>query len=178
MPLPCLLQVYAVTFTDPQLEANPTTPGMKYRHYSPSTPLVLLEPPTQSKEWPPPGWTQWVEGQVQAQHQVYGLGCSLVVMRTTLPLGTPVGWVGGEPCKRTESPSAPTLMSAIGHGCVYQYCLGNDSDQVAHNLFAALREVDGCGVAAMIVEGCVPEGAGLAVMNRLRKAATSIVAAK
>jgi L-threonylcarbamoyladenylate synthase len=58
---------------------------------------------------------------------------------------------------------------------VYQYSLGNTSEQVAQNLFAALREVDGCDVTVMVVEGCVAEGAGLAVMNRLRKAAASIV---
>ncbi|GLI64207.1 hypothetical protein VaNZ11_007399, partial [Volvox africanus] len=38
------LLLYRRDFVDPQLEAAPSTPGMKYRHYSPSAPVVLLDP--------------------------------------------------------------------------------------------------------------------------------------
>jgi hypothetical protein len=41
-----LHQVYQRDFTDQQLEDTPTTPGMKYRHYSPHAPLLLLDPTT------------------------------------------------------------------------------------------------------------------------------------
>jgi L-threonylcarbamoyladenylate synthase len=41
-----VIQVYQRDFTDKQLEATPTTPGMKYRHYSPTAPLLLLDPTT------------------------------------------------------------------------------------------------------------------------------------
>jgi hypothetical protein len=35
--------VYRRHFTDTVLEAAPTTPGMKYRHYSPAAPVTLLD---------------------------------------------------------------------------------------------------------------------------------------
>jgi len=41
---------------------------------------------------------------------------------------------------------------------------------IARNLFRVLREVDAHGVDVIIAEGIPPEGLGLAVMNRLRKA--------
>eukprot|EP00201_Polytomella_parva_P004399 CAMPEP_0175078646 /NCGR_PEP_ID=MMETSP0052_2-20121109/24270_1 /TAXON_ID=51329 ORGANISM="Polytomella parva, Strain SAG 63-3" /NCGR_SAMPLE_ID=MMETSP0052_2 /ASSEMBLY_ACC=CAM_ASM_000194 /LENGTH=450 /DNA_ID=CAMNT_0016348663 /DNA_START=76 /DNA_END=1425 /DNA_ORIENTATION=+ len=37
------LQVYKRDFSDAKLEQNPTTPGMKYRHYSPTAPVLLLD---------------------------------------------------------------------------------------------------------------------------------------
>lgn len=36
------LRVYHRDFTNPSMEQTPTTPGMKYRHYSPSVPLYLF----------------------------------------------------------------------------------------------------------------------------------------
>ncbi|MEW5306626.1 MAG: hypothetical protein WDW36_009080 [Sanguina aurantia] len=38
------LQVYRRDFVDAALEAAPTTPGMKYRHYSPDAQVVLIDP--------------------------------------------------------------------------------------------------------------------------------------
>ncbi|PNH10570.1 tRNA threonylcarbamoyladenosine biosynthesis protein sua5 [Tetrabaena socialis] len=46
LPYPGLegLQVYRRDFVDEALEAAPSTPGMKYRHYSPVAPVWLLDP--------------------------------------------------------------------------------------------------------------------------------------
>ncbi|MEM4704817.1 MAG: L-threonylcarbamoyladenylate synthase [Candidatus Bathyarchaeia archaeon] len=51
--------------------------------------------------------------------------------------------------------------------------LGSRKDlaSVAHNLFRVLREVDATGVDVIVAEGVPLEGLGLAVMNRLRRAA-------
>ncbi|MEW5316566.1 MAG: hypothetical protein WDW38_007933 [Sanguina aurantia] len=38
------LQVYRRDFVDAALEAAPTTPGMKYRHYSPDAQVILIDP--------------------------------------------------------------------------------------------------------------------------------------
>jgi L-threonylcarbamoyladenylate synthase len=46
-----------------------------------------------------------------------------------------------------------------------------DSLTIARNLFRLLREFDREKVDIIIAEGIVPEGLGLAVMNRLRRAA-------
>lgn len=47
----------------------------------------------------------------------------------------------------------------------------DDVKVIAHNLFKILREFDKEGVDMIIVEGIAPRGLGLAVMNRLRRAA-------
>jgi L-threonylcarbamoyladenylate synthase len=53
-------------------------------------------------------------------------------------------------------------------------CIGSRSNlyEVAHNLFSTLRLIDSLGVDIAIVEGFKELGLGLAIMNRLRKAAT------
>ena len=50
-----------------------------------------------------------------------------------------------------------------------------DMKSVAKNLFMILREFDGEGVDLIISEGFPTEGLGLAIMNRLRKAAKTII---
>ena len=51
--------------------------------------------------------------------------------------------------------------------------LGNKErpEEVAHRLFALLREMDEQGMEAIFSEVMPPEGVGLAVMNRLGRAA-------
>ena len=44
-------------------------------------------------------------------------------------------------------------------------------EQAARRLYAALREFDARGIGRIWAEGCPPEGIGLALMNRLAKAA-------
>ena len=46
---------------------------------------------------------------------------------------------------------------------------------IAHGLFHALRELDNQAAEIVIVEGISEENEGLAVMNRLRKAASEII---
>lgn len=53
--------------------------------------------------------------------------------------------------------------------------MGTKSDEVARNLFRMLREMDRIGVDVIVVEGVEEKGRGLAVMNRLRKAASQFI---
>lgn len=53
--------------------------------------------------------------------------------------------------------------------------LGTGGEEISRRLFAKLRELDGCGVERILVEGVEGAHEGLAVMNRLRKAAGVIV---
>jgi L-threonylcarbamoyladenylate synthase len=46
-----------------------------------------------------------------------------------------------------------------------------DPAAIASRLFAALRQLDELGVDVILAEGIEPRGLGLAVMNRLRRAA-------
>lgn len=50
--------------------------------------------------------------------------------------------------------------------------LGKKGEDIQRNLFSALRDADGKGVDLIFVEGIGEEGEGLAIMNRLSKAAT------
>lgn len=49
--------------------------------------------------------------------------------------------------------------------------LGNKLDEVARNLFESLRALDDKGVDVILSEGFCEEGIGVAIMNRLKKAA-------
>ncbi|ACS90461.1 MULTISPECIES: L-threonylcarbamoyladenylate synthase [Thermococcus] len=49
--------------------------------------------------------------------------------------------------------------------------IGENEEEIARNLFKALRELDKSGVNVILAEGIEERGLGLAVMNRLKKAA-------
>ncbi|KPU62622.1 hypothetical protein EP1X_07965 [Thermococcus sp. EP1] len=49
--------------------------------------------------------------------------------------------------------------------------IGESEEEIARNLFKALRELDKSGVEIILAEGIAEHGLGLAVMNRLKKAA-------
>ena len=54
----------------------------------------------------------------------------------------------------------------------YKKCIsyGNTLEDIAHNIFKILREVDNYNVDLVIIEGVEKEGLGLAIMNRLIRA--------
>jgi L-threonylcarbamoyladenylate synthase len=52
---------------------------------------------------------------------------------------------------------------------------GGDHAGVAAELYGALRKMDMLGVDLILAEGVEPEGMGLAVANRLRRAAEKII---
>ena len=68
----------------------------------------------------------------------------------------------------------PNLFAGV---MVLEFVLGSCEQPVvvARELFRALRMVDEAGVQAVVVEGVRDCDEGLAVMNRLRKAATRVV---
>ncbi|GIL72269.1 hypothetical protein Vretimale_431 [Volvox reticuliferus] len=275
------LLLYHRDFVDPQLEAAPSTPGMKYRHYSPSAPVILLDPgdaplASVSDEELMARLQRGVEG-LLAEFSEHGLqatvtndnngvlrleelqlgkgrgsnrdsnpwneGPKLVGLLRTSLLGLPPGPLQGAtmtppslpppgqsnctsggfpivlpPCKQQPampSQSTPTArvvietdfvtgsapgggvgepnllnqdaldmeehrnpMTVIEPHTRYEYVLGHVSRpaEVASELFAALRHMDEVGVAVIVVEGVRDAGTGVAVMNRLRKAASRIMA--
>lgn len=54
-------------------------------------------------------------------------------------------------------------------------CVGRDASAFGRNIFRVLRELDDEGVDIILSEGLEDIGLGLAVMNRLRKAASEII---
>lgn len=112
------------------------SPGMKYRHYAPSTPIVLVEAPV-----PNPERLREVVAQFKAEHS--NIALLLTDESATTDFGVPVIRMG--------SRRVP--------------------EQIAAELFGVLRELDQHGFDLVIAEGVDDAGMGLAVMNRLRRAA-------
>ena len=112
--------------------------------------------------------------QVRQQLVASGVGRRLVaLLRTTAAPGAAITLasldgsafegVGG-----SDSSSSDDVIELV-LGC------WGDSESVARRLFSALRRADELRVAAIVVEGIAEDGAGMAVMNRLRKAASRVV---
>lgn len=121
----------------------PRSPGMKYRHYAPSCPVELIV------------------GEPAARRRTLGLRVAHYLEK-----GQRVGVVVTEEGAGALSGENDRLLVRIV-GPAHR------PDLYARRLFQYLRELEGAGSDVIIMEGIEPEGIGLAVMNRLRKAAGS-----
>ena len=183
-----------VGYKDTPQEGAPRAPGMKYKHYSPTATVVLVE--------------RALDTQLVAKHWNPKLSLGLVATRTWGNLSI----IGARPFAghndRTESillgskanfrsdcstntvprgqllSSAATNLSQISIITTYQdepvsawvANLGGDTVHIARGLFSALRGLDEKGVDVIFVEGISDKeaNAAAAIMNRLRKAADQI----
>ncbi|KAI8062618.1 DHBP synthase RibB-like alpha/beta domain-containing protein [Gongronella butleri] len=144
------LQVYRKHFVDQQLEAAPTTPGMKYRHYSPEAMVVLIEDTQDFDEvWP------------KELAAMENMGMHKVGLLTS-------------DGKNRDSASLPSLSSSTSSSCLV-YPMGTTPEEVAKHLFQGLRDMDAQGVDIIFVQGVAEDNHGMAVMNRLRKAASKTI---
>ncbi|PIA13482.1 translation factor [Coemansia reversa NRRL 1564] len=142
------LRVYRRDFTNAEIELNPTTPGMKYRHYSPTAPVFLFVPSSIQDDLS----TRQTRLKPKMQELLLSEGADLhkvgVVTVGELQLETP-----HENCELVT----------------WQVM---DAKDLAHRIFALLRLLDETEhVDAILVEGVEEANEGLAVMNRLGKAA-------
>lgn len=123
---------------------KPRSPGMKYRHYAPSSPLILIE------------------------------GVEEQVIQEILKLASAYAAQGkriGVLCRDGNLGKYPGTMT-IAAGTAW------DHASVAVELYNALRSFDDTDMDIILAEGVEPVGLGLAVANRLRRAATTIIQAK
>jgi L-threonylcarbamoyladenylate synthase len=114
--------------------AKPLAPGMKYRHYAPRKPVILVLRPTAAA----------LRKLVRAEQR----------------RGRRVGVL----CSGTYHISADKAV-----------LVGKTAQSAARKLFDALRWLDKQQIDVIVAEGFPEHGLGLAVMNRLRRAATSII---
>ena len=135
----------------------PLVPGMKYRHYSPKAKVVLYEQNTQ-----PPDIRKLL-----ASLDSPATSSSIGIIRTRT---WPPNWSSILTHQNGTGSSLPHV-----HPTIEELSLGTSGAEISRGLFAALRELDERGVAVIHVEGIGEEEEGLAVMNRLRKAAGEIV---
>ena len=151
--------VHQKDFSDAQMEETPTTPGMKYRHYSPSVPVVLLissPTPTSAAE----SFEDILGSCTMFRSEKPTSSCSVGLLLTS-----------DSPFKpRIPQPNPEDKMSFI------LYNLGpRSSPQItAQRLFDGLLSLERQGVDVILIEGVEEVNEGLAVMNRVRKAAGEV----
>ncbi|KAJ8086543.1 hypothetical protein PM082_005366 [Marasmius tenuissimus] len=155
-PIPRVL-VHRRDYSDAVLEASPTTPGMKYKHYSPSVPVTLLmtSPPR--------------NGVVSKDIHTY-----LQALPSTFEPHTPIKiGVMFLTDSRLGTYELPPLEGVEWH----RYELGPESDPsiTARRLFDGLLTLEKEGVHAILIEEVEDVKEGLAVMNRVQKAATQLI---
>ncbi|KAJ8523476.1 hypothetical protein ONZ45_g108 [Pleurotus djamor] len=148
--------VHKRDYTDEHIEQVPTTPGMKYRHYSPSVPVVLLL--TQSN--PPPGQSQIPARQYFATLAEEHAAANTPKIGLLIPDDSPLSDV-------PRSPRVDWHIFSIG--------LHTDPATIARRLFDGLLTLERKGVGLIIIEEIDQAREGLAVMNRIRKAASEVV---
>ncbi|ORX96333.1 translation factor [Basidiobolus meristosporus CBS 931.73] len=146
------LKVYKKDFVDKALEMVPTTPGMKYRHYSPEAEVVLFESETDAMEHNTK--LAAMQEEIKALEK---LGKSKFGILRTTPIGAQPTHYGD--MEYVELPMGDARQP----------------DLVAKELFKAFRYLDEMNVDSILVEGIAESDEGLAVMNRLRKAASRII---
>ncbi|KAI0238164.1 hypothetical protein L0F63_006839 [Massospora cicadina] len=143
-----------------QIEECPTTPGMKYRHYSPTASVILFDPTRDDCSSAMPAFESALIVALQDQLSSSPLPTKIIVI-TTL----------GSLSKATVALlQSITLKHSIEIGI-------ERLDAVAHDLFAKLRDLDSKEnqVDVAFIQGTSEVNLGSAVMNRLRKAATKII---
>jgi L-threonylcarbamoyladenylate synthase len=146
------VMVHRRDYQDEAMEAAPTTPGMKYRHYSPSVPLTLLRTLSQPPE----------------NERSMSAVSFLESLKQTHP-----GKIG------VLAPDDSSLWSLLPSSDAVEWCpyrLGPKENPAvaAHRLFDGLLSLESRGVDMMLIEEITEDREGLAVMNRVRKAAGGI----
>ncbi|KAI5803435.1 telomere recombination-domain-containing protein [Peziza echinospora] len=184
---------------DAQVEEEniPLVPGMKYKHYSPKARVFLYEPGAK----PPSGndlarsvrWNGNV-GILRTRMWRDGLGTKLISdleeekrkyrlqlsrYSTSQQNGDSKGGKNGQLESNSEAFGGQGTMltdrELEGVMTSTERLLGIDGADISRRLFATLRELDDLNVAAIHVEGITDDHEGLAVMNRLRKAASVVI---
>lgn len=148
---------------------RPKAPGMKYRHYAPKAPMLIIQPAAyRGEDGIEDGRMlrasfQKVAAAAQEeaeQHLVKGERVGIICSDETFPYYFKEG-----------APVPENKRFSDGH--VWLCSLGSrkDTRSIAHNLFALLREMDEDQVDFIIAEGVDPQKLGYAIMNRMKKAA-------
>ena len=126
---------------------KPLTPGLKYKHYSPKAKVLIFLPNTSNNQTTDP--IQFISNLPKEQH----IGCMTL----------------------TDSNLTNNLFNQnnFNNHNLIPYILGPNSNpsEIARNVFDGLHYLDSLNVDLIIVEGVKEENEGLAIMNRLFKAA-------
>lgn len=127
--------------------SNPSTPGMKYRHYSPSVPVYLFYPSNAFKNRP--AHTASLDARIAID----------ALNKSNPKLGLML--FDDSPLSRIFSSSQSSSLKVS---------LGSSPETAARALFGGMLQLEASGVDAIVVEACADDGLGLAVMERINKA--------
>lgn len=165
----------------PARSAAPRSPGMKYRHYAPGTPLSIAEgdhAEVRARELVRQTLAVLAAGSTPA---VFCATETAALLAASLPAGWHIRELGSPaPAISSAGAAAPAADSARGTApaafpghtiCLIAHGPRSQARTAASRLFAALRQLDACGADRIIAEGADPAGIGAAYLNRLRKAA-------
>lgn len=148
----------------PNLESDssiPQAPGMKYRHYSPKAKLILLAP-----ESP----TSYIWGKWSPLEAIRDEVSALVKDNPEVKVGI-LTLTSDQNTVRAYGNLAPGKTHVIS---LYDRGQNGTLSNAARALFASLREFDDRRMDYIIAEAVPETQCGLAIMNRLKKAATLI----
>ncbi|WP_373717979.1 Sua5 family C-terminal domain-containing protein, partial [Jeotgalibaca porci] len=114
----------------------PKAPGMKYMHYSPTQPVILMR-------------DNWGEK-----------------IAELLAAGNKIGVLASD--------EQITELTDFSELAVYSLGSRTDENAASQRLYAGLRYFDMTNVTVILAEGYPKDGIGVAFMNRLEKAASSM----
>ena len=127
---------------------RPKAPGMKYRHYAPQAPMVIVTDQSGSGKTADTILQMIHEKEQEQPHIRIAVICTEECRRELLQRGLP---------------AENYILKTFGSR--------SRKTSIAHNLFELLREMDEEQAGFIITEGCSEEDLGQAVMNRMKKAA-------
>jgi L-threonylcarbamoyladenylate synthase len=182
---------------DVQMEQNPTTPGMKYRHYAPDAKVVLLKP-TAGAATSLRDLLESLASRSTDAHVGLMLPSDGALSASLRQLCPQDDASSSSATSTLLAPPARLELSAAQHCTLHRFDLGSIARpaEAAARLFDGLRTLDQLDVRAppcssdaessaaavapsegpkhcdvILVEAVEEQGVGLAVMNRLNKAA-------
>jgi L-threonylcarbamoyladenylate synthase len=186
---PIKVMVHRKDYVDEELEQQPTTPGMKYRHYSPTCPVYLLmtgsdtdsraELPTSADTLLEETLTNLSDngqrGNGMDKIYIGLLSLSDSALTRTLLKKHSITYATSTLVPKPRTTQIEWVAQELGKMVHKDGAEGNyDTAEPARRLFDGLISLDGKGVDVIFVEGVREEREGLAVMNRVRKAADRV----
>lgn len=162
-----LTEVLGVVEIDKALTGDknfkPKAPGMKYRHYAPKAPMYLLEGAAVSK-------MVFMVFKALAEGKKVGILCSKAMQRKLFAYFV---CALKEELPLTDDISLEDSQAILNNldKKILGSFWGEAREDLASNLFFLLRDFDRTCPDVIIAEGVAEDGIGLAIMNRMRKAA-------
>lgn len=160
-----------------EIESRPATPGLKYRHYSPNAPIVLVEFTDPDR---PLDLERLSSMYSDRLNRDLSEGKRIGVIHTNSSLRTELEKrghkLGEEDLLHQVLSGEVVIGQKEGKETMKVYNIENDVPSFARQLFGLMRHLDQVlKVDVIFIEAVSESGIGLAVMNRARKASSETI---